>query len=148
MAGTSAEHALPSSQSSTLFRMGERIAALEANQGSLKGDTESIRSSIHAINQDFQKILIVVERCTSAVQTVGGEIAKLHAAAPLVEREISAFESMRGDLRQMIEEHYRQDGQRRHRDGILEALRFVLPWLIAVAGAGFYIWEHLHMTGP
>lgn len=138
---------LPGSSVNLLSRMGERVARLEATQEALKGDTTNIRSSIHSINGELQKVVITQERSLTGLNALTAEVAKIVAASPAIERAVQAFEGMRSDLRTLIEEHHRRDGQHSNMQSVMLFLRGLLPWLVALAALAAWSWEHLSFHG-
>jgi hypothetical protein len=84
LSGVSGDHGSVLVQMS---RMGERVAGLEARLEALKGDTETTRSSIHAINGELQKIVIVEEGCRQSLLHLTNQVTTLVNAAPAIHQK-------------------------------------------------------------
>ena len=67
--------AIGSSAMVVLSRMGERVTRVEAQLEGLKEDTQVTRSSIHAINQEITKIVIIEERCQMALTNLATDFS-------------------------------------------------------------------------
>jgi len=138
---TPVEHAL----FGPLSRIGERVARLEAGHEALKGDTESIRSNLHTLANEVQKVVITEERCLSQLSTVAGQVSELVRAMPGVTATISAFEGMRTDLRTVIEANHQARGAESVKERLLNHLGRILPWLAAVGAIIAWGYEHVRV---
>lgn len=121
---------------STLSRMGERVAKLEANHEALKGDTEVIRHSIHAINQELQKVVIAEQNCMNSLVNLTNQVNRLVDAAPAIAGAVSTFDGMRADMKALI-------AVREGKTTLAGFAKVVLPWLIG--GAGLLAWGIQHL---
>jgi hypothetical protein len=119
-----------------MSRMGERVAGLEARMEALKGDTETTRSSIHAINGELQKIVIVEEGCRQSLLHLTTQVTMLVQAAPALAAGVQTFEAMRKDLSDILSRQVAKTNAQTHAQRLL-------PWLIALGGLAWWAWEHL-----
>jgi chromosome segregation ATPase len=119
-----------------MSRMGERVAGLEARLEALKGDTETTRSSIHAINGELQKIVIVEEGCRQSLLHLTNQVTTLVNAAPAIQAAVQTFEGMRADLRAILSKDTA-------RNSMIAMLTRLVPWLVVSAGFFWWAWQHL-----
>lgn len=123
----------------TVAALGERVAVVETQQRALKDDTGIIRSSIHAINQDLQKVFITTQRTETQLSQLLGMTADL----PSIAETTRKFAAMKSDIDGVI-------AKAQETRGAMRALGLVgtaLMMAITAGGAGvtilLYLFGHL-----
>jgi hypothetical protein len=72
--------------------MGERVAKLEANHESLKDDTGHIRSAIHEVNGELQKLVLLEHACQISLVNLTQDAER---SSPLLRRSTVPFRPLR-----------------------------------------------------
>lgn len=123
----------------TVAALGERVAVVETQQRALKDDTGIIRSSIHAINQDLQKVFITTQRTETQLSQLLGMTADL----PSIAETTRKFAAMKSDIDGVI-------AKAQETRGAMRALGLVgtaLMMAITAGGGGvtilLYLFGHL-----
>lgn len=90
---------VPSSLVVPLTRMGERVAALEARATSeiaaLKKDTEIIRTAIHDINNNQQRIFAAEQQCANGLATLVEKMTSHAEQIASIAKSIHEFGALR-----------------------------------------------------
>lgn len=121
--------ALPTDSRSAVA-LSERVAVIETQQHALKEDTGVIRSSIHSINNEQQKVVGEMQKFVAAEQRCADNLAQINEKLkdlPSIIQMAAAFSEMRGELHDVIDD-------RKQRQGIAAFGRKFA--MIVAAGAG------------
>jgi hypothetical protein len=63
----------------TAVALAERVAVVETKVGALKEDTTVIRSSMHDINNEIMRFVVLEERCAASLVDLVGNVRNLAA---------------------------------------------------------------------
>lgn len=112
-----------------LTRMGERVASSEAKIEALREDTRTIRSSIHTINGEIQKMVILEERCAASLKSIEDQNRQQNQ-----------------DIRTLLTAQQKADGAIWATARIASVVVTLLAGLAVIVGAIIWGFEHLRMT--
>lgn len=123
----------------TVAALGERVAIVETQQRALKDDTGIIRSSIHAINQDLQKVFITTQRTETQLAQLLGMTADL----PSIAETTRKFADMKSDIDGVIARAQQSRGALRALAIVGSALMGAVTIGAGIATTFFYLFGHL-----
>ncbi len=90
----------------TITAHGERLAVVETKVDALGDDTKIIRSNMHGINADLQKIFIMEQRCESSLT----QLLSLTKDLPTITATALSFTIMKDEIEVMIDERQQRKG--------------------------------------
>lgn len=123
----------------TLSAMGERVAVVETQ---LREALPVIRSNIHSINNELQKVVAQGERCDRNLELILGKLSEL----PIISAATSAFTAMQPDLREVVKERDQSLGLSAFGRRFAMIVAAVAAMVAAVGGiAGGLVWLSQHL---
>ena len=123
----------------TLSAMGERVAVVETT---IREALPVIRSNIHNINNEMQKVVAQGERCDRSLELILSKLGEL----PTIATAASTFAAMHPDLQEVLREREQSLGLAAfgRRFGMIVAA--VAALVAAVGGiAGGLVWLSQHL---
>lgn len=90
----------------TISALGERVAVVETKVTLLKEDTGVIRTTLHAVNNEMQRFVMVEQQCSNSL----AQLVSLTKELPAIADYARDFINIRPALIAMIEEHQQRKG--------------------------------------
>lgn len=123
----------------TLSAMGERVAVVETQ---LREALPVIRSNIHGINNELQKVVSQGERCDRNLELILSKLSDL----PMIAAATSAFTSMQPDLREALKDREQSLGLSAFGRRFAMIVAAVAGLVAAIGGiAGGLVWLSQHL---
>lgn len=120
----------------TAFAQGERLAKVETKIEGIEDATAVIRSHLHELKNEVQKIFVLEERCERSLV----EIRDLTKDLPTIAASARSFADMRSEISAVIVERQKQEGAWKAIVGMGAAL----VGAFTVGGIGASIFWHFH----
>jgi len=126
-------------QDRTISAMGERVAVVETQ---LREALPVIRTNIHGINNELQKVVAQGERCDRNLELILGKLSDL----PTIAQASATFTSMQPELREVIKEREQRLGLSAFGRRFAMIVAAAAGLVAAVGGiAGGLVWLSQHL---
>lgn len=125
--------------SRTISAIGERVAVVETT---IREALPVIRSNIHGINNELQKVVAQGERCDRTLELILGKLSDL----PTIALSAQAFAAMHPELREVLKEREQSLGLSAFGRRFAMIVAAVAGLVAAGGGIGaFFIWLSQHL---